>query len=391
MMYSILAGIVLFYSLYMFLTVLIGLFYKVPAFNTEQSEINNHRLLVFYPVYKPGKKVIETIAEQKKELTGLDSQVYVLSQEAEPAMNAQLEKVADYLDQQRFSHLKGNSYHHALEFAVNRINGFDNFDSVLLLDPDNIIDGYSIRRLIASRIQGNHVALSRRRSYRQNTSTSLFDGLSERLNDYMFRRAKKMLGFIPELSGSGMVMDTSLFTSAVKRLDKKAPGMDKQLLINMMFECESLSISYDEKAIVMDEKTEEDSQFGRQRLRWFGNQYYNAKKFGLKLLTSSNSAHIDYGITLWRLPRSFQVIGTMVLFPLDTLAFFLGWIAFPVIGLSALLSSAAIFLFLCKEGVVKEVLKTAIPVIKTALKNGWLASRSIQKKNEGVFIHTRNK
>lgn len=168
------------------------------------------------------------------------------------------------------------------------------------MDPDNYMSISSLKRLIEFRISGVDVAISRRKSYSKDTSTSLFDGMSERLNDYMFRRSKSMLGFHPELSGSGMLMDTNLFTQAVIKLDRKSPGMDKQLLIRMMLEKSDLKISYDEDAIVLDEKTEDSEAFNRQRMRWFGNQYYCAYTFGRKLLLSRKLSFVDYGISLWR-------------------------------------------------------------------------------------------
>lgn len=389
MIYIIIGGILLFYSLYMFLGILFGMFYKTPNHETSSVKISNHKLLVFYPAYRPDEKFIRTLIQQKKSLKNLDASVYVLAQQAEPAINKKIKKLADFVDSRSFSELNGNSYHHALEYAVGRMEKLGEWDSVLLLDPDNFMDEQSIKRLIAGRVSGNHVSLSRRKSYRQEGATSMFDGISERLNDYMFRRAKQVLGFVPELSGSGMMLNVPLFSDAVRLLDKKAPGMDKQLLIHMMLGNRDLRISFDEEAIVLDEKTNSEDQFGRQRLRWFGNQYYNAKQFGLKLLASSKMAHIDYGITLWRPPRSFQVVGTTLLLPFDLLAFWFGWTELPFIALSAILSNVAVILFLWKEGVLVQVASKSFPILKTALKNGWLAIQSMNKKNRGVFIHTR--
>lgn len=389
MIYIVIGGIILFYSLYMFLGIVFGMFYKNPNHETSSAKITNHKLLVFYPAYRPDEQFIRTLIQQKKSLRNLNASVYVLAQQAEPAINKKIIELADFVDSRSFSELNGNSYHHALEYAVGRMEEFGEWDSILLLDPDNLIDEQSIKRLIAGRISGNHVSLSRRKSYQQEGATSMFDGISERLNDYMFRRAKQVLGFVPELSGSGMMMELPIFSDAVKLLDKKAPGMDKQLLIHMMLGNKDLRISFDDEAIVLDEKTNAEDQFGRQRLRWFGNQYYNAKKFGLKLLGSSNLAHIDYGITLWRPPRSFQVVGITLLLPIDLLAYWFGWTELPFIALSAILSNAAIFLFLWKEGVLGQVVLSIFPILKTALKNGWLAFQSVNKKNQGVFIHTR--
>ena len=392
MIYLIVGSIFLFYSAYMLITISAALFYKAPVY--DQQINRNHKVLIFYPAYKPGTNLIENIRRLREEVAGFDSKIYVLSQEAEESVNTGLRKNSDYLDSKGFRDVKGNSYHHALEFAVHRISEFEvesgkKFDSVLIMDPDNHIDKESFNRLLKGRIGGAHVVLSRRKSANQKSSTSLFDGVSERINDYMFRRAKSVLKLTPELAGSGMMMETELFTRAVLGLDKKAPGMDKQLLVNMMFGCENLNILFDENAIILDEKTENEASFNRQRLRWFGNQYYNARKFGWKLLMSGNRNMIDYAIALFRPPRSFQIFISVFLLPIDLYLFWSGVIAFPVFTISAVLTGLALLVFLYKESLLESAFTNFVPVFKTSIINGWLVLKSQSSSLKGTFIHTR--
>lgn len=392
MIYIVVSSILLFYAFYSLVSIFAALFYKAP----EYSKLNSmhHRVLVFYPAYKPTMSFVKNLSYVKQQLNGIDSKLYVLSQEGSSEVDSEIKNYADYFDSKAFSHMEGNSYHHALEFAVNQIQTYANqeeinFDSILILDPDNTMNSPSIKRLIEGRISGANVVLSKRTSINSDGATKLFDGLSERLNDYMFRRAKNVVGLIPELSGSGMMMQTELFVKAVLKLDKKAPGMDKQLLINMMFEYESLSILFDEKAEVLDEKTDNDDAFNRQRLRWFGNQYYNAKKSSLKLLSSGRLGLMDYAIVLCRPPRSFQIAGTLLFFPIDVLLYYFDFIAFPLVATSFLLYSSSIGLFLAREGVLSKSLKLIIPTFRTSLVNGLTALKSLNTKNNSTFIHTR--
>jgi cellulose synthase/poly-beta-1,6-N-acetylglucosamine synthase-like glycosyltransferase len=372
----------------MLLTVGIGLFYKAPHLKLSN---NDHSVLVFFPMYKPTRMAVLNLRKQKAELETKGYKLFVLSQEGSISIDNELSDVADYFRSKKFSHLKGNSYHHALQFAVNEIQFFDGkIDSILLMDSDNYMSINSLNRLVESRIKGSSVAISRRLSYSNNNSTSLFDDMSERLNDYMFRRSKSMLGFYPELSGSGMLMDTNLFKNAVNKLDRISPGMDKQLLIRMMFEENDLRISYNEKAIILDEKTEDSKLFKRQRKRWFGNQYYCAYKFGWKLLSSRKSSLVDYGISLCRPPRSLQIVGTVFLVPLDLFAYSLNLINAPIISFSALGCFVAIGLFLLNEGMFKKVISNIIPLVWTSLKNGYIAVDG-SLNSTGTFIHTRNK
>ncbi len=394
MLYTILTSILLFYAIYTLALVLFALIYKPPFYTRESSK--DYSLLIFYPAYKADKKLIENLNYMRSQVSMINAKFYVLSQDSDLEIDQELESFSDYFDSKSFSHLKGNSYHHALEFAVKQIeliskdNGI-NFDSILIMDPDNTMNSFSIRKLIQGRIHGSDVVLSKRASISQNDSISLFDGLSERLNDYMLRRSKHVLGLTPELSGSGMMVETELFTKAVLKLDKKAPGMDKQLLINMMFDRENLNITFDEEAIVYDEKTTDPNSFNRQRLRWFGNQYYNAKKFTIQLLSSGRLSLIDYAIVLCRPPRSFQMVGSFILIPIDLLLFYFNLIQFPLLTTSAVFLGLSLIIFLNKEGLLSQLLKLIFPMIKTSMINGLTVLKSLKSDNEGSFIHTRKK
>lgn len=394
MIYLIVTSVLLFYSLYMLASILFALLYKAPVYKNEIGK--DHTILIFYPAYKADQKLVENLSYMRSQVATINAKFYVLSQDSKIEIDHELEAFSDYFDTKSFSHLKGNSYHHALEFAVTQIEKISkedqiNFDSILIMDPDNTMNLSSIKKLIQGRIHGADVVLSKRASISQNDSISLFDGLSERLNDYMLRRSKHVLGLTPELSGSGMLVETELFTKAILKLDKKAPGMDKQLLINMMFEREDLNIIFDEEAIVYDEKTTDPTSFNRQRLRWFGNQYYNAKKFTFQLISSGKLSLIDYAIVLCRPPRSFQIVGSSALVPLDLMMFYFNLIPFPILTISTFFLGLALVIFLNKESLLLQIIKMIFPMMKTSMINGITVLKSLKSDKEGSFIHTRNK
>ncbi|GAB5409037.1 MAG: hypothetical protein BalsKO_14020 [Balneolaceae bacterium] len=394
MIYIVITSILLFYAVYMLINVIASLFYIAPTYKLS-NEIK-HSVLIFYPAYKAEEHVVKNIRYMKKQIKNFNAKIYVLSQDSDINIDDQLKDEAHYFDSKSFAALTGNSYHYALEYAVNRIAEYSSkqvneFDSVLIMDPDNTMTAESVNRLIKGRLKGADVALAKRTSINEDGSISLFDGLSERINDYMLRRAKQVVGLMPELSGSGMMLEKELFTKAVLKLDKKAPGMDKQLLINMMFERKSLNIIFDEEAVVFDEKTTESASFNRQRLRWFGNQYYNAKKFGFKLITSGRLALVDYAIALWRPPRSFQLIGSIILLPIDLVLFYFNHIPAPILAISTFMLGLSMLLFLQNEGMLLHTLKRIVPMAKTSIANGFTGLKSLKSDNEGSFIHTRKK
>ncbi len=390
MIYLIITTVFFFYALYLLLNMAAALFYTKPKLPHRGTE---HCFLLFYPAYRPDKKFVQNLERMQEELQGLNAKLYVLSQEADESINQELKQIADYFDAATFSNGEGNAYHKALQFAVGQISRFSTrqqkIRSVLLMDPDNYTDRKSIERLLSAREEGADVVLSRRISISEEGQSSLFDGLSERINDYMMRRSKMVLGLLPELSGSGMMMDRKLFEQAVMKLDRKAPGMDKQLLINMMFSKQDLNIVFDEGALVYDEKTEDSDAFNRQRQRWFGNQYYNASVSGRQLFWSMRASMIDYAVALWRPPRSVQVLVSLLFAPIDLLLYLKGWIPAPLIAASALALIVALSVFLLNEGKWAHAFKKSLSMASISFLNAFSAFRSLLPGNSGRFIHTR--
>ena len=391
MIYLILTGILLFYALYMFINIIAGMFYSSPVYEHIDTD---HSFLLFYPAYKPTEQVVDNLNIMKAEIADVNAKLYVLSQDATSEINEQIEDIADYFDAASFSSGEGNAYHKALQFAAGRISkistGQQRIKSVMIMDPDNVTDQASIKRLLQGRVEGADVVLSRRKATNNSADESLFDGISERINDYMMRRSKQVFGLIPELSGSGMLMDRQLFEQAVMKLDRKAPGMDKQLLINMMSLKQDLKVLFDEGAVIYDEKTEEANAFNRQRMRWFGNQYYNARVFGWALIRSLNPSRMDYAIALCRPPRSVHIVFSMILAPFDLMMFLNGWVSAPLIALSAAALGLSLSAFFINEGIGGRVLRQIFSLSKISIQNGITAFKSLKPGNTGTFIHTRS-
>ena len=104
----------------------------------------------------------------------------------------------------------------------------------------------------------------------------IFDAISERYNDLMLRKGKLKLGGVLEISGSAAVIDSKLFKYAINQMDDQAPGYDKNFMVNLLTGPVRLKSTFNDQMIVREEKTAEVENYEAQRLRWFGEQYYNA-------------------------------------------------------------------------------------------------------------------
>ena len=141
----------------------------------------------------------------------------------------------------------------------------------------------------------------------------------------MLRKGKCQLDGVLEVSGSAALVKTNLFKYAINNMDQDAPGYDKNFMVKLLSSPVKLKTKFDEALIVYEEKTAAVSNYKSQRLRWFGEQYYNAF-FNLKTLLSAaflrgKLRSLDYWITLVRPPRSIQLVLSFLLMLFDVLDF----------------------------------------------------------------------
>ncbi len=83
--------------------------------------MTNPEMLLILPAYKPGKIFLKVLASIQQAIAQRNIKVYVLLQEAEPHFHEQVAAYGFIVEEQTFSHLPGNSYHHALHHIVDRL------------------------------------------------------------------------------------------------------------------------------------------------------------------------------------------------------------------------------------------------------------------------------
>lgn len=396
-LYYWISALIVFYSAYFAFTLVSGFFFR--AGRTGSLSLQAKPYVILIPAFRPTKQLEAVLSRLRKEVDPEKVRIYVLLQDSEMAMESMARSYANWVDHKSFQSLKGNPYHHALNFAVSRINSYcasTGFaaESVLLLDPDNSIDQRSLSILNHYRNIGADVVQSRRIAISKGMGISTADALSERINDYQLRRGKQVLGLLPEISGSGIMFERSLFERAVQNLDKRAPGMDKNLLIQMLMLKADLNLIYTEEAVVSDEKTEKKDAYGRQRTRWFANQYFNAFFYAVKLVLHSlkhgNLKGLDYLLTLLRPPRSIQLALVNVVAPLELIMWLSGLLPLPAMLISAVFMNVPLLLMLLKEHNERPLAAVVVNLFSALRLNLISFLRSLNPKLLGTFIHTRN-
>ncbi|MDW7690503.1 glycosyltransferase [Flammeovirgaceae bacterium SG7u.111] len=351
--------------------------------------------IVLIPAYKPSKtllKVLQSIFDSEK-----NANVFVLFQEANPMIVSEAQRFPISFAEKSFKNREGNPYHHALRFAVEEINKIGtvqgkDFSHLILLDKDNIVDRNFFHNILEGIQQGYSIVQGKRKPHQAISASECYDTISEAINDWMFRQARVNTFEYLELSGSGVAFDLKVFNEAILHLDARAPGMDKNLMVQLLTRFENLSMLYQPKAIVYDEKTNSTDDLQKQRTRWFGNQYFNAFYYGTNLIKSAlkqqRIAPLDYFLVLWRPPRSLHIFVIQFLFCWEILGIN---DSFPFWTLTNLLFIFSNLLFIHKSQLWKETYNILFEIPKFAFNNLKAVLAGSSRKAQGKFIHTTHK
>lgn len=380
----ILANILLFFAIYGFILVLSGSFYK-PIKRKSRHQLP--RIKVILPAYKPDPIFIKVLSSLKIAIKNYPIQVTILFQNADDHIVSQCMNFGFKIIKKNFDHLEGNSYQRVLKFLCEEELSAKETPFMLILDKDNIVDSDFFDQLSYHDLEKYHIIQGIRKPLSVKDGLQIFDAISERYNDLMLRMGKCQLGGILEVSGSAAVMDTDLFIRSILRLDCLAPGFDKNYMVKILTDPVKLKTCFDKELIVREEKTSDASNYKSQRLRWFGEQYFNAYYNFSTLISAAllkgKFRSLDYWITLVRPPRSFQLSITLLLFLVDLVDMQIGTLSLPfAVNLTS-------FLIVSLPLLTKVNPATLLVGGKVLFLNMIASITCLKKKYLNVFIHTR--
>lgn len=234
----------------------------------------------------------------------------------------------------------------------------DDYDGVIILDADNLMDFNFIKIMNNAMDTGVKAIQGHRIAKNLNTSFAVLDAISEEVNNNIFRQGHRALGLSSALIGSGMAFDYSLFKKYMATIDSHAE--DKELEIKLLGNHHR--IEYIDSAYVLDEKVSQSDVFLKQRSRWIANQMLYARKYFLKAIKALFKGNVDYfdKVLQFFLPPRVILLGiTYMLFALSAIfnpfGFFFAWLfVFISVNLSILLAVPKRFL---SKGTFKHLLR----------------------------------
>jgi len=283
--------------LYVLVFSIAGHFYKKQRGFTAKAQ---SKIAVFIPSYKEDFVIVEvakSALKQNYEFENFD--VVVIADSLKPATIHTLKSLPITLIEVSFEQ---STKAKALNKAMLELH--EDYDFAVVLDADNIMERDFLLKMNDAFRSGYQVVQGRRKAKNLNTSFAILDGASEEINNHIFRKGHRALGFSSGLIGSAMGFEYRLFKSMMKTVDAIG-GFDKEL--EFRFAKKRTTIEYLNNAVVLDEKIQKSTDFSNQRRRWLSTQFIYLKKYfgtGCKeLLVKGNLNFFDKVLQMIVPPR----------------------------------------------------------------------------------------
>ncbi len=258
--------------------------------------------LVLIPAYHEDAVIINTVKSfLQQDYPKALYKLCVISDHMEATTNEQLAALPITLLQPAFDN---SSKAKALQYAISdiRLQTSDIYDYVVILDADNIVATDFLSQI--SQIARLDIAIQCHRTAKNaNNDIATLDGLSEEINNCIFRRGHNRIGMSSALIGSGMCFDYNWFKTNVAKLNTVVEDRELESLLMK----QGIYIHYAEDIQVLDEKVSNSDNFQRQRLRWMTGQVqalFQMLPDVPKAIIARNINYIDKTIQQALIPRS---------------------------------------------------------------------------------------
>ena len=366
--------------MYVFFFSLVATFHRKKKKGVNPISKTN-KFLIIYPAYNEDNVIKTTIENILKQTYSKDYyDVAVVSDHMSDSTNAWLAMQPVTLLTPIF---EKSSKAKAMQYAINHIK--KDYDYTIILDADNIVDPDFLEKLNEVCQLGSRAIQCHRCAKNTDNDIAILDGISEEINNTIFRKAHNYIGLSSALIGSGMCLNYQWFKDNVHQLS--TAGEDRELEILLIEQ--NIHIHYEDNIYVYDEKVNNTNNFQRQRLRWMTAQIQcllNMFPFTLRAIKNKNINFIDKTIQQALIPRSILIVFTLVM-AICMNVFINAWgtkwvILFCIVCLSTIL---AVPPYMRKQSVLRKVIKLPNLVYKMLLN-----IRKIDKSSTD-FIHTEHK
>ena len=285
-----------------------------------------YKFLVLYPAYNEDRVIINSVKTFVSQYYPYENfHLAVISDHMQSETNEQLAQLPITLLQPVF---EKSSKAKAMQYAISyfeemkgKVTGnktVGDFDFVVILDADNVVNSDFLDRLNSECAKGYKAIQCHRCAKNSNNDIAVLDGVSEEINNTIFRKAHNRIGLSSALIGSGMCFDYKWFKDNVFKLT--TAGEDRELEALLLKQ--GIYIHYEPDIPVFDEKVSNKDNFQKQRLRWMTAQIQsllNLLPYIPKAILTGNIDYIDKTVQQALIPRSMLIVITFMMALLITL------------------------------------------------------------------------
>lgn len=267
-----------------------------------------HKFMILFPAYQEDRIIVSSIESfLQQDYPQEQYHIVVISDHMQETTNQQLSRMPITLLKANYDN---SSKAKALKLAMNHFDR-EAFDAVVILDADNIVEPHFLSDINNAIAAGTQAIQAHRIAKNRNTNTAVLDGLSEEINNSIFRSGHVRLGFSSALSGSGMAFNYQWFHANVKHL--MTSGEDKEL--ERMLLQQKIFIDFLDNTYVYDEKVQAQKGFYHQRRRWLASQFTQCKGIFKELPRALFSGNMDYFNKLiqWLFPPRLILLGGIII------------------------------------------------------------------------------
>ena len=295
--------------IYVLFFALVSLFSKVSKIDKVLEMKNRTKFLVLFPAYGEDAVILNS------------SKLFI--RQTYPAEYFDTVVISDHMKEETNEVLRSmpltlltpvfekSSKAKALQFAI--ANTKEDYDYIVILDADNVVDTdflVHLDELIASK---DYTAIQCHRCAKNSDNEiAVLDGISEEINNTIFRKAHNTIGMSSALIGSGMCFKYRWFKENVNNLT--TAGEDRELEALLLRQ--GFYIKYEDGINVYDEKVSNQDNFQRQRLRWMTAQLQcltSMLPYIPQAIKTKNIDYIDKTLQQALIPRSILIAVTILL------------------------------------------------------------------------------
>ncbi|MBP7510423.1 MAG: glycosyltransferase family 2 protein [Bacteroidia bacterium] len=293
---------------YMLIFAIAGLFYPKEHYPIVDRKF---KFAIFIPAYKGDEVILHTAQHTLKQNYPKDKfEVIVIADSLRAETLQTFSKLPVRVVEVHFENsTKGKSINAALE----AVKG-EKYDYAVILDIDNLVEANFLEKMNTTLQKGQKVVQAHRLAKNNETKFSVLDGVSEEINNHIFRKGHKVLGLSAALIGSGKAVKYEFFEEIMSKITAIG-GFDKQMEVLII--SQKVTIDYAHEILVYDEKVQLPEVFQNQRKRWMSAQLTFMRKYAFNgIFTSIRTLNIDYldkSIQLMLLPRLISLGVSLIL------------------------------------------------------------------------------